>query len=106
MVKSHLSYGLHTAGFVDLKLLSCLQAKGIAGNGQRGEWHRPVGLRSPTTLITAPGILTGGISLSKSNLSIFPRLNCETFLKSIKSLFMAGMFEIHKINAVRNAGMF
>jgi hypothetical protein len=34
----------------------------------------------------APGILQGGISLSKSNLLVFPRLNCETFLKSIKIL--------------------
>lgn len=57
-------------------------------------------------IILAPGLLTGGISLRKNNLSVFPRLNCETFLKSIKSLFMAGMFEIQKINAIRNASMF
>lgn len=49
---------------------------------------------APKMLILAPEILTGGISLSKSKLSVFPRLNCETFLKSIKFLFMAGMLEI------------
>lgn len=56
--------------------------------------------------ILAPGVLEGKVSLGQSDLSVFPRLNCETFLKSIKSLFMVGMFEIQKINATRNASMF
>lgn len=40
-----LSYGPHTAGFVKFKSLSPLQAKGIAGNGQTGEWHRVYGAK-------------------------------------------------------------
>lgn len=106
MIKGQLSYSFPTAGLVKLKLLSPLQAKGIARIGQRGEGHRSGEVSAQKMLIFAPGTHKGGISLSKSNLSVFPRLNCETFLKSIKSLFMAGMFEIQKINAIRNATMF
>lgn len=56
--------------------------------------------------ILASGTLEGECHPVKVTFQYSLDETVKHFLKSIKSLFMVGMFEIQKINAIRNASMF